>query len=311
MRQAEICVIFNPTAGRGRAPRRLQALRRTLGSRAVFRPTQGPGHAEELALEAAKEGYPVVGAAGGDGTVHEVANGLLRAGRPDTALSVFAIGSANDYAYSLGLEPEWWLHAEAGRDTRPVDAGRLRVSGGRERYFVNGVGIGFNGAVTFESQRIRRGQGVLLYTAALLRALWYHYQSRPMAVTIDDTVRRVPTLALTVAIGRREGNFLLAPAAEVDDGLFDYLQAGRLPRWELLRYVPGMITGHLPTGHPQLWTGRCRHVHVRAEAPLPVHLDGELFGRPGEGPCELDLRILPAALRIYGPWRSEKEGGGS
>src|SRR5262249_58278788 len=76
MATADVCVIYNPAAGRGLMARRLEGLKRALAGRAEFRPTQVPGHADELAAEAARAGFPLVGAAGGDGTIHEVANGL-------------------------------------------------------------------------------------------------------------------------------------------------------------------------------------------------------------------------------------------
>jgi diacylglycerol kinase family enzyme len=297
---AEVCVIFNPAAGRGRASRRLERLRHWLGSRAAFQATSGPGDAEELARRAASNGFAVVAAAGGDGTVHEVANGIVRAGRPNVQMAVYPVGSANDYAHSLGLDAEWWLRPDQASATRAVDVGLVRTPGGKQRYFVNGLGLGFNGAVTLESGRIHRLQGVFLYTAALLRALWFHYTFPQMTVKLDETVRQGRTLALSVAIGQREGNFLLAPRAQVDDGLFDYLQAGPIPRWELLRYVPGMITGRLPTDHPKLWMGRCRRVEVHAEVPLPVHLDGEMFCRPEDGVRDLEIEILPGALQVQG-----------
>src|SRR5439155_18187988 len=98
------CIIFNPSAARGRARRKLEDLRRVLGPDVDFRPTQHPGHAEELALEAARTGFATVAAAGGDGTVHEVANGLLRADRQDITFAVIPLGSANDYVFSLGQD---------------------------------------------------------------------------------------------------------------------------------------------------------------------------------------------------------------
>src|SRR5438132_1369447 len=101
MSTAELCVIFNPTAGRQRATQRLAQLRRGWAARAVFRPTERPGHGEELAKQAALDGFSTVVAAGGDGTVHEVANGLLSAGRPEVVFGIVPIGSANDYAASL------------------------------------------------------------------------------------------------------------------------------------------------------------------------------------------------------------------
>jgi diacylglycerol kinase (ATP) len=225
----------------------------------------------------------------------------LRAGRPDVALAVFPVGSANDYAYSLGLDSSWWLKFPEPSMARPVDAGTVHSTAGPEQYFVNGLGLGFNGAVTLESRRIRRLRGVLLYGLALLRALHRHYTCPVMTITIDGSARQTPTLALTVAIGRREGNFLLTPHAVVDDGLFDYLHAGCVGRWELLRHVPAMITGDLPTDHPAIWMGRCRHVQVRSETPLTVHLDGELFSRPEDGVCDLEIHILPAALKVITP----------
>src|SRR5262249_51955170 len=136
------------------------------------------------------------------------------------------------------------------------------------------------GAVTLESRRIHWVQGQLLYGIALLRALCFHYRSPMMEVAIDGETRSTPTLALTVTLGRREGNFVLAPDALVDDGLFDYVHVGDITRWELLRRVPALIRGTLPANHPKLWRGRCRQVHILSQEPLIAHLDGELFCRP-------------------------------
>src|SRR5262249_43183779 len=146
---------------------------------------------------------------------------------------------ANDYADSLRLGADWWS-LDAPWQVRAVDVGQVRSGPQRQRYFINGLGLGFNGAVTLESRRIRRFQGVPLYALAFLRALWYHYRCPLLRVWIDGRLHQVPTLALTVAVGRREGNFVVAPAAELDDGLFDFLLAGDLARWELVRHLPGL-----------------------------------------------------------------------
>src|ERR1700730_16967890 len=118
----ELCVIFNPAAKRGRARRQLERLlerlRRAWGPRVEFQPTTHPGHAEELAQRAAHGGFAIVAAAGGDGTVHEVSNGLLRANKPDIEFAVIPIGSANDYAHSL----EWNFPERSGtNEVHPVD----------------------------------------------------------------------------------------------------------------------------------------------------------------------------------------------
>jgi diacylglycerol kinase (ATP) len=298
MLQPDTCVIFNPSSGRGRSARRLVGLQRDWAERAVFWPTSAAGHAEELALRAAEAGFAVVAAAGGDGTVHEVANGLLRGARPDVVLAVLPLGSANDYAASLGVEVEWWRRGASDLQPRAVDVGVVS-SEGRRRYFVNGLGLGFNGMVTRESRRIAWLQGVALYGLAVLRTICFRYELIPMRLCFDDEPRNVPTLALTVALGRREGNFVVAPRAELDDGWFDYLHAGALRRRDLLRLLPSLFGGRgLPRDRANLWHGRCRRVRIQAEKPLVVHLDGELFCVPEEGVRELEIELLPKSLRV-------------
>jgi diacylglycerol kinase family enzyme len=293
MSQAELCVIFNPAAGRGRAVRRLRALRGGWGARADFRPTGAPGQAEELAFRAAGEGFAVVAAAGGDGTVHEVANGLLRAGRPGVTFGVIPLGSANDYAHSLAAEA-----ADGAGGARAVDVGLVTGPGGRARYFVNSLGLGLNGAVTLESRRIRRLQGMALYGLATLRALWYHYACPRMTLRIDGEDWQAPTLLLTVGLGRREGGFVLAPDARLGDGLFEYLHAGPLSRWEVLRFLPRLASQGPPKDHPKVRIGRCRELALVSEAPLTVHLDGEFFSRPEDDVRAVQVRLLPGALRV-------------
>jgi len=291
-------VIFNPRAGRDRARARFERLRAVLGAKAVFQPTERPGHGEELALEAARAGFPRVAAAGGDGTVHEVANGILCAGCPEVILEVYPVGSANDYAHTLGLDPEWRIRSDPTVQVRTVDVGVARASDGRRCFFVNGIGIGINGVVNQEARRLKWLQGLALYGTALLRVMCFRYAYPPMIVNLDGRERRVPTLALTLAIGRREGNFVMAPDAILDDGLFDYLHAGPMPRLELLWNVPRLATGWLPRGNPRLWRGRCNRVIVRSEIPIPFHVDGELFPDPDKLVHTLAVEVLPGALRV-------------
>lgn len=282
-------------AARKRAQGRLQQLRDALGGRAEFWPTERPGHADELAHRAAQADFNVVAAAGGDGTVHEVANGILRANRSGVSFAVFPLGSANDYAHSLTAA----FSSDREAAALPVDVGLVRNENGKERYFVNTLGLGFSGAVALESRRIQWLQGLMLYGLAFLRALWFRHACPRMDVTFDGTMRSTPTLSLTAAIGRREGSFVVAPDARLDDGLFDYLHAGPLSRWEVLRFMPKLASGgKLPDDHPAIWQGRCRALHLRSEAPLVVHLDGEFYSLPEDNVRSLDVRLLPGALRV-------------
>lgn len=289
-------MIFNPTAARKRASKRLDALRAALGADAEFRPTSHAGHGEELALAAARDGFATVMAAGGDGTVHEVANGVLRAERPDVRFAVMPMGSANDYAYSLNLQAQQTPPVDG---VLALDVGVVRDERGRQRYFVNTLGLGFSGSVAIESRRIGWLQGLPLYGLAFLRALLFRYELPIMDITLDDVTRTGPTLSFTAAIAHREGSFIVAPQARLDDGLFDYLQVGPLTRLEILKFMPKLASGgQLPADHPSLWLGRCRRVKLRSQAPLTVHLDGEFFSKPDDNVRELDVHLLPGRLRV-------------
>ena len=117
---------------------------------------------------------------------------------------------------------------------------------------------------------------------------------------VSDAIR-VPTRRLIDA--REAGRMLgcswrtvlrLADAGKLPWGC----KLGALRRWELLRFLPAIITGRLPTDHPQIWTGRCRQVVVQSREPLIVHLDGEFFCVPKDGVRRIDVKVLPGALNV-------------
>lgn len=287
------CVIFNPSAGRGRAWR---CVRRRLKAHPniELRPTQYARHAEELAYQAAAEGIERIVVAGGDGTIHEVANGLLQADRTEVILSIWPCGSADDYAFALGLTND----PNPATEIALVDVGHLADAAGRERFFVNGMGVGFNGAVTLESRRIRCLRGVPLYAAALLRALLRWFDKPVMTAEFDGQARQVPTLALSLSLGQREGGFPLMPSADLSDGWFDYIHAGPVTRYELLRHFPDILRGTLPQDHPHLWLGRCQRLVLRSETALRIHVDGEFFCQPEDGVYSVSATLLPRRLRV-------------
>lgn len=292
----DTCLIFNPKAGRGRADQWIRSLRddRLMGIQ--FMPTKEPGHAQELARAAADDGFQKVIAAGGDGTVHEVANGLLRSANRDVIFSTWPVGSANDYAYTLGMQA-WWTRHNEPTEVIEVDVGRAK-SPGRERYFVNAFGIGFNGMVTLESRSVRCLKGVPLYTLALLRAMVKHFRTPPLRVKFDDQLTDGPTLALTINLAQREGGFPITPHASLTDGLFDWFHARKLRRWHLIRYLPAMIRGTLPANHPLLRTGRAARGEVQSESPLCIHADGEFFCVPSDNVREVVVEVVPRRLKV-------------
>ncbi len=297
------CVIYNPAAGRGRAESLIAEVRPSFGPEVELYPTERAGQAEDLAARACERGFARVVAAGGDGTVHEVANGVLRAGRPGVIFSTWPLGSANDYAYTLGFS-EWWRRRRENLPTETLvaDVGRIR-SGDKERFYVNSLGVGFNGMVTVEARKIRRLRGLPLYTLAFLKAGAKHFATPSMSIRFDGEECDGPTLALTINVAQREGGFPLTPEASLTDGKFDYLHARNLRRWHLVRYLPAMARGRLPAGHPRFKLGQCRRVELRSETPLCVHADGEFFSVPEDGLTTLTVEVVPAALtvEIYPP----------
>jgi diacylglycerol kinase family enzyme len=285
------CVIFNPASGRGRASALIERHRATIQGDSELRATAGPGDGEAIALSAAKDGFERIVAAGGDGTVHEVANGVIRSGNPDVVFAVWPMGSANDYRYSL---------AKSGNPTeiKSVDVGLIRAPDGRQRYFVNGMGLGFNGEVTVEARKIRWVRGMPLYALAIFKAMVWRFKKPRMRFEFDAVRRDVPTLALTLNLGKREGGFPLTPRANLTDGLFDYVHAGPVSRLELLRHFPNMIRGTLPDEHPRLWIGQCRRLVLTSDTPLRIHLDGEFFCHPEDGVTSVEVETLSNKLRV-------------
>lgn len=292
-------IIFNPHSGKKQGLQRLRSLPLDRLGQFELWPTRQPEHAEELAFSAAKQGFSVVISAGGDGTVHEVANGLLRSGETSVALGVIPIGSANDYFHSIEREGQSF----PGRESFLVDVGQVSEPAGKTSFFICCLGLGFNGAVTMESRKILGLQGIALYGLATLRALIRHYGCSPLQVALDDLPAKTkPTLMLSVMVGRREGGFVMAPNARLTDGLFDYVHAGALTRWQVLGLLPRLALFGAPSSYPGVELGQCRKISVKAKSDLISHIDGEFFCRPGEGIRELNVELLPGHLRIFKCW---------
>jgi len=303
-KQSKICVIYNPAAARGSSGRRLKRIGKLLAADVEYMQSKEKGHVEELAVQAATSGFETVAAAGGDGTVHEVANGLLRADVPGVALGVLPLGSGNDYAASLCLprEEEGLAAVLTGPSARLVDVGLVESSHGCRRFFVNTLGFSLSAAVVWEIQHISGLKGMALYGLGALRAIWRHFKSPMTRMILDERYWETPTLFLTIALGKREGGgFLVAPDAELDDGWFDYLHGGRLTRLQALGYLPALAQGTLPTDNTAISRGRCRSFRIESDDPLLAHCDGELLAGPHDEVTQIDARLLPGRLAVRVP----------
>lgn len=299
-----ITIIANPTAGGGSARRKIPQLQALLVQRqldAALLITERRGHAIELARQAAESGCPVVVAAGGDGTVNEVINGLVQAARGGhtTALGVLCIGRGNDFAGSVGIPetlPEG-IQALIDDRRRRVDLGL--VKGGyfpEGRHFGNCVGVGFDAMTTIQVSRMPRLGGFLSFFLAVLKTIFLFYKGPTVRIDYDDYAMTLPTLLVSVMNGRRlGGGFWLAPEADASDGWFDLCIADQVGRLEILRTIPHFMKGDqasLPTIH----TGRARRVTIQAvQGGLPAQTDGEILCVDGD---RLEIELLPQALEV-------------
>jgi len=295
----KIKVILNPYAGRWLAQRSRSAIEQTLTALDIpfdLAVTSKPNAAVDLARQASLDGFRVVVAAGGDGTVSEVVNGLALAADDmgkETAgvLGVLQVGSANDMAEIAGVPTQLRAACEAIKrgNTRRLDLGM--VNG---RYFDNNVGAGFEAQVTIESRKIKRLRGTLLYLIAVLRAL-AHYPSPTMRVVWDSGEVTRPLLMVSIGNGRRTGGgFFVTPDAVQDDGLFDLGIAMALPRLQILKLLPKVMRG-THKNDPAIMLTRTTHVIVESDYPLPVHADGEVIFTDA---TRLEISMQPLRLEM-------------
>ena len=290
-------VVLNPAAGRGAAARARNLVEREFartGAECTVAETARRGHAAELAEAAAREGWPAVVAAGGDGTVHEVVNGLMRAaeGGPSVPLGIVGLGSGNDFARLAGApaDPAAAVRRTATAEPRAVDVGRV---GGE--WFTNGVGIGLDARVAIEVERRRRFRGLAMYLHALAGVL---RTFRPPRITVEIDGERVaegPMTLVTVGNGGRHGGgFWICPDARIDDGVLDVCTCEGLGTLGILGFLPRVMRG-THVGARCVRMHRARRVRVTSPDPLPVHADGEIVA---EDAHELEIEIFPGRLLV-------------
>jgi diacylglycerol kinase (ATP) len=291
-------LVVNPAAGGGRTERLWISLAdeiRRLGLQFDFAVTRRRDHGTELARRAAGEGWPLVIAVGGDGTLNEVVNGVIDArGVPLATVGAILTGRGRDGCRNLGLAADWRVAARRlleGADAR-LDLGVAEWPDGARRYFVSVAGVGFDAAVARRA-RSRGGAGTLPYLFAVIESLAAHRVIPARLRADDEPESRTPLTAAVVANGAHFGGGMkIAPFADPGDGLLDLVILGDLGRAELLRWLPTVYRGgHL--ANPKMSTRRIVWVSIDASSPLPTHLDGE----PGAD-TPVTFRVCPLALRL-------------
>ena len=292
-----LLVIVNPAAGRGRARREWPGIRARLREAGVAFEEVSTSRAREAIEIAEKEtpNFRHVVAAGGDGTVHEVVNGLMRAGGR-AAFGVIPLGSGDDFAKLV--ESGAIFEGDFPKiKTRKFDVGRI-VAGGAARYFANGMDIGFGAHGARNVRRVPRFlTGFGAYLGALALTL-LRYPQLEVRIRIDDETPRALPTAMSAAMNGTTfgGSFRVCPEAKPDDGLLDLLLVGPVGRLEILGLVPKILRG-AHAGDARLELRRARRLTIESEQPLLVEADGEIAF---EDARRLEVSLLPGALRVLG-----------
>jgi diacylglycerol kinase (ATP) len=295
-------VIVNPVAG-ARSTRRkwpiISRLLERIGLRFDFNYTEGVGHAMELARLAASDGYRYLVAVGGDGTVNEVANGILHSqNAAATALGVVSTGTGSDFARSAGLARDYTTACNNLTSSKrlTIDVGVVayqRDGKRQERFFVNSAGVGFDAAVVRETERLPKFfGGTIPYVAGMLRTL-VSYKNKPIVLKVGDEEESRRVLNVAVANGNYMGGGMrIAPQAELDDRLLDVVVIGDFGKLELLKEFPKVYKGtHINL--PKVSIKKATNVVIESAEPMLVYADGELLGE-----CPVTFRVLPRALSI-------------
>ena len=302
-------VVLNPASGHGlgRTLRpRIERGLRDAGIAFDLVETAAPGHAVELARATAEAGVDRVLAAGGDGTTHEVANGLLQApsapdGATGPALGTLPIGTGNDFAKLLNvfrLQPEAAAQRMAGADVRLFDVGRVLGE-----HFDNSLGIGFDAEVARQANQTRRLKGLAVYVVAVYKS-FASFRAPTLAVTSTAHTETGPMMMLECSIGRSAGGgFYLTPDADPSDGLLDVCLIRKVGLVKFLRHVPKVLSGR-HVGLPEVtmsaapasrsarrtgrccctWTGRCARARtVTSRSRCSPGASACWWGRRGEG----------------------------
>lgn len=291
-------LFLNPAAGRGRAGKREPRIRELLGKPGFpveVHLSQDVGHLERQVQQAVDHGARRLVVAGGDGSIHEAANGIMRADG-DAALGVIPTGTGNDFAKASSI-PLDWEHATllladrlgAGASPRRVDVGRIN-----DRFFANGAGIGFDAKVTRIARSYRMPIGDLVYLLAIFRSMVDGIATPHMRITADRTIWDGPITLANVANGPWIGGmFHIAPGARNNDGVFDLLIAAPVSRTKILGLLPKLIKGtHMQ--EKEIVHEPVTRLVIECSQPVASHLDGEV--QPLQE--RFDIELLAGALQL-------------
>ena len=296
--------LVNPASANGSTGRRWPELARRAAAAGLEGDTlfsERPGHLAELAREAALAGADLLVVVGGDGSVNEVANGLVGlATQPDVALVPRGTGWDFSRTFGISRKIDECVRVARDGDVRTIDLGRVSYrawdGSGATAHFANVASVGMSGAIAKRANETTKALGGKASYLWAIFAVFSGWEASEITLEVDGERRSGRMFDVVVANGRFFGGGLrICPDAEPDDGLFDVLTIGDITKRDLVLTVPKMYRGtHLP--HPKAELLRGATVTVTSDPPLPIELDGE---QPGTTPVSFE--VVPGAFRLRVP----------
>lgn len=304
----EYIVIVNPNAGKCRGKKDwtlISSLLLNEGLHFDVKFTEKKGHAISLAQEAVNLGYRKIITVGGDGTLHEVVNGVFMNNACHTtevSLGIIPVGTGNDWGKMFGIPDDYAGAIRIIRENKTMmhDAGHIVYFEGsekRERYFINIAGVGFESAVVKRTnhQKERGHSGKLIYLYNLLVTL-FAYRYRKVTFTIDSEKKKARIFSINIGNGRYcGGGMRQTPNAVPDDGLLDITVISGMSKLEIIRNLKILYNGKI-LEHPKISGYRCKKFGIDSDIPVYTEADGEMLGH-----TPATFSIIPACLKmIYG-----------
>ena len=290
--------IINPVAGNGYAKSLTSKIEEMILKNsidAVIDYSEKKGHAGQLAKNYADNGSKYIIGVGGDGTINEIASGLLH--KKDITIGIVPAGTGNDFVHILGFpsrfkDEHWKVFFE--KNINSLDVGLCNGLS-----FVNGLGLGFDAQVAAENYitpgKVKKG-GKNKYLIHIIKTIMF-YKEKKMTVLSEENKHETDCFINTVGIGRRfGGGFSLTPKAIANDGLFDICMVERLSIPERFMMLPKVPKGtHLQNKKVNYY--QTPRIEIEFSHEVPFHLDGELYYAK-----HFDISIIPRAMNfIYNP----------
>jgi diacylglycerol kinase (ATP) len=295
-------IVLNPIAGRGRALKIEKPLIEYLRQRNIvfqLEKTKGPIDATDLSKELCNE-FDIIVAMGGDGTVNEVAAGVVGS---TASLAIFPIGSGNDFNKIIGISNR----IDLALDTivlgtkKLFDLGRVSIKNSiglsQVRIFVNTLGIGIDAQIAKEAKRIKYLRGLPLYIVAAIKALSM-YAPNEYTISDNSTTRKEKAYLICAGNGIYEGGgFKMLPDGNPCDAKLNICLIRKMSVWKAIPLVPKVIQGtHGKHSKVTLWDSK--GLRISSEQPFILHGDGEIFE---ENAMDVTIDLMPKAISVIVP----------